>query len=50
MRSGYHGGQSMTGTCACGCEALIIKVMAPFESFARFSEGDCGRHNEQYYP
>lgn len=31
-----------------GCEALIIKVMAPFDSFARFS-GGCGRHNEQYY-
>ena len=32
-----------------GCEALIIKVMAPFDSFARFSGGGCGRHNEQYY-
>lgn len=32
-----------------GCEALIIKVMTPFDTFARFSGGGCGRHNEQYY-
>lgn len=32
-----------------GCEALIIKVMAPFDRFAPFSGGGRGCHNEQYY-
>jgi len=32
-----------------GCEALIIKVRAPFEFFAPFSGGGRGRHQEQYY-
>ncbi len=32
-----------------GCEALIIKVMAPFDHFAPFSGGGRGRHHEQYY-
>jgi len=32
-----------------GCEAFIIKVMAPFDSFAMFSGGGRGRHHEQYY-
>jgi all-trans-retinol 13,14-reductase len=32
-----------------GCEALIIKVMAPFDRFAPFSGGCRGCHIEQYY-
>jgi all-trans-retinol 13,14-reductase len=32
-----------------GCEALIIKVMAPFDRFAPFSGSSRGRHNELYY-
>jgi len=32
-----------------GCEALIIKVGAPFEVFAPFSGGGPGRHRESYY-
>ncbi len=32
-----------------GCEALIIKVGAPFEVFAPFSGGGPGRHRERYY-
>lgn len=32
-----------------GCEALMIKVMAPFDHFAAFSGGGCGRYKELYY-
>jgi len=32
-----------------GCEALIIKVGAPFDMFAPFSGGGRGRHQECYY-
>jgi all-trans-retinol 13,14-reductase len=32
-----------------GCEALIIKVGAPFEVFAPFSGGGPGRYRESYY-
>jgi prolycopene isomerase len=32
-----------------GCEALVIKVMAPFDRFFPLSGGGRGRHNEQYY-
>jgi phytoene dehydrogenase-like protein len=32
-----------------GCEALIIKVEAPFEAFASFSGGGRGRHQDRYY-
>jgi phytoene dehydrogenase-like protein len=32
-----------------GCEALIIKVGAPFEVFAPFSGGGRGLHKERYY-
>jgi len=32
-----------------GCEALIIKVGAPFEVFAPFSGGGRGLHQERYY-
>ncbi len=32
-----------------GCEALIIKVNAPFDPFASFNGGGRGRHNERYY-
>jgi len=32
-----------------GCEALIIKVGAPYEVFAPFSGGGRGRHQERYY-
>ncbi len=37
------------GLAPAGCEALIIKVMAPFGHFARFSGGSRGSRNEQYY-
>jgi phytoene dehydrogenase-like protein len=32
-----------------GCEALIIKVKAPFDMFAPFYGGGRGCHNERYY-
>lgn len=32
-----------------GCEALIIKVEAPFEMFAPFDGGGRGRHQQRYY-
>ncbi|MCE8428039.1 MAG: NAD(P)/FAD-dependent oxidoreductase [Candidatus Methanoperedens sp.] len=32
-----------------GCEALIIKVTAPFDHFAPFSGGGNGQHCEYYY-
>jgi prolycopene isomerase len=32
-----------------GCEALILKVGAPFEVFAQFSGGGRGRHQKRYY-
>ncbi len=32
-----------------GCEALIIKVGAPFDMFAPFSGGGRGLHQERYY-
>ncbi|HEY9206155.1 MAG TPA: NAD(P)/FAD-dependent oxidoreductase [Candidatus Methanoperedens sp.] len=32
-----------------GCEALIIKVSAPYGIFAPFSEGGYGHHHERYY-
>ena len=32
-----------------GCEAMIVKVGAPFEVFVPFSGGGRGRHQERYY-
>jgi phytoene dehydrogenase-like protein len=32
-----------------GCEALILKVGAPFEVFAPFNGGGRGRHQDRYY-
>ena len=34
---------------APGCEALMIKLTAPFYAFAPFYGGGRGRHNERYY-